>query len=107
MPPFIALTGAFGRGEVDQAPHHDVIEQDRVLSPTYGQRIRRVNPQAAQPSSLLSHTEGIRTGSPNRSGGGPTSGAGKRTPASLLLPADVELRNWERIDEGTAAETHL
>ena len=31
VPPFTALTGAFGRGEADQAPHHDAIELARLL----------------------------------------------------------------------------
>ena len=31
VPPFTALTGAFGRGESDQAPHHDAIELARLL----------------------------------------------------------------------------
>lgn len=31
VPPFTALTGAFGRGEADQAPHHNAIELARLL----------------------------------------------------------------------------
>ena len=31
VPPFTALTGAFGGGEADQAPHHDAIELARLL----------------------------------------------------------------------------
>ncbi|MEP1126550.1 MAG: ankyrin repeat domain-containing protein [Ilumatobacter sp.] len=31
VPPFTALTGAFGRGEADQAPHHDATELARLL----------------------------------------------------------------------------
>ncbi len=31
VPPFTALTGAFGRGEADQAPHHDAMELARLL----------------------------------------------------------------------------
>lgn len=31
VPPFTALTGAFGRGEADQAPHHTAIELARLL----------------------------------------------------------------------------
>ncbi len=31
VPPFTALTGAFGRGEIDQPPHHDAVALARLL----------------------------------------------------------------------------